>query len=191
MDVKVLNFTIFLIHKLANFWKVSPSKVYGMLNSSGILDNYIIKCYDVLHSLGAEAMVDDISELAREKAILKWLSFTAPHQLSKKPDVSHSKRFLDFGRGFYVTTYKSQAEHWAKRKSIRNGNQPIVNPYEMRTEGFANFKLLNLNEDISAWLDFVFACRKSDLIYLDYDIITGPVADDDVFKLYRTTNTVL
>ena len=42
-----------------------------MLNSSGILDNYIIKCYDVLHSLGAEAMVDDISELAREKGILK------------------------------------------------------------------------------------------------------------------------
>ena len=71
MDVKVLNFTIFLIHKLANAWKVSPSKVYGILNSSGILDNYIVKCYDVLHSLGAEAMVDDISELAREKGILK------------------------------------------------------------------------------------------------------------------------
>ena len=71
MDVKVLNFTIFLIHKLANAWKVSPSKVYSMLNSSGILDNYIVKCYDVLHSLGAEAMVDDISELAREKGVLK------------------------------------------------------------------------------------------------------------------------
>lgn len=71
MDVKVLNFTIFLIHKLANAWKVSPSRVYGMLNSSGILDNYIVKCYDVLHSLGAEAMVDDISDLAREKGILK------------------------------------------------------------------------------------------------------------------------
>lgn len=52
MDVKVLNFTIFLIHKLANAWKVSPGRVYGMLNSSGILDNYIVKCYDVLHSLG-------------------------------------------------------------------------------------------------------------------------------------------
>lgn len=71
MDVKVLNFTIFLIHKLANAWKVSPSRVYDMLNSSGILDNYILKCYDVLHSLGAEAMVDDISELTREKGVLK------------------------------------------------------------------------------------------------------------------------
>ena len=56
MGVKVLNFTIFLIHKLANAWKVSPDKVYSMLNSSGILDNYIVKCYDVLHTLGAEVL---------------------------------------------------------------------------------------------------------------------------------------
>lgn len=71
MDVKVLNFTIFLIHKLAKAWKVSPGRVYDMLNSSGILDNYILECYDVLHSLGAEAMVDDISEITREKGVLK------------------------------------------------------------------------------------------------------------------------
>ncbi len=41
------------------------------MNSSGILDNYVIKCYDVLHTLGAEAMVDDLSELARERGVLK------------------------------------------------------------------------------------------------------------------------
>ena len=100
----------------------------------------------------------------------------------EKPDILHSKRFLDFGRGFYVTSYKSQAERWAKRKSIRTGHSPIVNSYEMNDDGFRNYRFLNLHEDISAWLDFVFACRKGELIYQDYDIITGPVADDDVFK---------
>ena len=56
-----------------SIWKVagSPGRVYGILNSSGILDNYVIKCYDVLHTLGAEAMVDDLSELARERGVLK------------------------------------------------------------------------------------------------------------------------
>ena len=33
------------------------------------------------------------------------------------PDVNHSYRDLDFGRGFYVTTVKEQAEKWAKRKA--------------------------------------------------------------------------
>lgn len=34
------------------------------------------------------------------------------------PDVSYSKDNLDFGKGFYVTTIKSQAERWAARKAI-------------------------------------------------------------------------
>ena len=32
------------------------------------------------------------------------------------PDVVHSFRPLDFGKGFYVTTVKDQAERWARRK---------------------------------------------------------------------------
>jgi len=61
----------------------------------------------------------------------------------EKPDILHSKRFLDFGRGFYVTSYKSQAERWAKRKSIRNGLNPTVNTYEMNDDGFRNYRFLN------------------------------------------------
>lgn len=36
----------------------------------------------------------------------------------KTPDVFHSFRPLDFGKGFYVTTNKVQASIWAKRKSV-------------------------------------------------------------------------
>ena len=32
----------------------------------------------------------------------------------KQPDVLHSFRPLDFGRGFYVTTVREQAERWAE-----------------------------------------------------------------------------
>ena len=34
-----------------------------------------------------------------------------------KPDIEHSFRPLDFGKGFYVTTVKEQAERWARRKA--------------------------------------------------------------------------
>ena len=33
------------------------------------LDDYIIKCYDVLHTLGKEYLVEDITEFVREKGI--------------------------------------------------------------------------------------------------------------------------
>lgn len=30
----------------------------------------------------------------------------------EKPDVDHSKNYLDFGKGFYLTTYEDQAKKW-------------------------------------------------------------------------------
>lgn len=68
-DQKELNFSIFMIYSLADHWKISPAKVYKILNSTGILDNYIINCYDVLHTQGKEYLVDDITEYVREKGV--------------------------------------------------------------------------------------------------------------------------
>lgn len=48
---KELSFSIFILYSLADNWKMSLAKVYKILNSTGILDNYIIKCYDVLWKL--------------------------------------------------------------------------------------------------------------------------------------------
>ncbi len=62
-----LNFSIFMLYSLADKWKMTPAAVYKILNSTGILDNYIIPCYDVLHTQGKEYLVEDITEYAREK----------------------------------------------------------------------------------------------------------------------------
>lgn len=34
------------------------------------------------------------------------------------PDIGHSFRPLDFGKGFYVTTVTEQAERWREEKPI-------------------------------------------------------------------------
>ena len=36
-------------------------------------------------------------------------------EIIKKPDVAHSYRRLDFGKGFYVTTVRVQAEKWVSK----------------------------------------------------------------------------
>lgn len=51
-------------------------------------------------------------------------------EVVKNPDVNHSYRPLDFGKGFYVTTVREQAERWARRKAdIQEKNKAIVNIY--------------------------------------------------------------
>lgn len=99
------------------------------------------------------------------------------------PDVSHSFRDLDFGRGFYVTTVKKQAERWAKRKTLfSKGSKPILNEYEMNSE-LGELKVKNFGEDLDTWIDFVCQCRDGNRKYQQYDIIIGKVANDKVFRV--------
>ena len=103
------------------------------------------------------------------------------------PDLSKSKRFIDFGPGFYVTTIRRQAERWALRKAERSGGKAIVNEYGFKSD-WSQFRVLNFPAASKEWLDFVCACRKGETPYQDYDIISGKVADDKVYQavdMYR------
>ncbi len=67
---KELSFCIFVLYSLADKWKKTPATVYEILNTTGILDNYIIPCYDVLHTQGKEYLVEDITEFVKEKGVI-------------------------------------------------------------------------------------------------------------------------
>lgn len=99
----------------------------------------------------------------------------------EKPDVKYSKKYLDFGSGFYLTTFEEQAKKWAMRKSMRQEKTAIVNIYELK-ENLADYRVLTFEKENEKWLDFVCGCRKGNPLNKDYDIIIGNVADDDVFK---------
>lgn len=99
----------------------------------------------------------------------------------KEPDVYHSKQYLDFGRGFYLTSFEAQAKKWALRKGLRQKKKAIVNVYEL-SEDLQNYNILSFQEENEKWLDFVCACRKGGDLNSAYDIVIGNVADDDVFK---------
>ncbi len=100
----------------------------------------------------------------------------------KTPDVTKSKKYLDFGKGFYVTTLKPQAEKWALRKHLFSpeSKAAIVNIYEM--DSLNDVKHLDFSDYTKEWLDFVSSCRRGEELYKQYDVISGAVADDAVFK---------
>lgn len=102
-------------------------------------------------------------------------------EIIEMPDVNHSKKYLDFGKGFYLTTYEEQARKWAMRKGMRQEKSGIVNVYEMK-DNWEGYRVLSFENENEKWLEFVCACRKGEPLNKDYDIIIGNVADDDVFK---------
>ena len=46
------------------------------------------------------------------------------------PDIGRGRVNLDFGIGFYVTTLRTQAEKWARRRAKTMRNKPVVSVYE-------------------------------------------------------------
>lgn len=66
---KEMKFSVFLFYNLAEKWGKTPAEVYKILNNTHILDDYILPCYDILHTLGTEYLMEDITEYIREKGI--------------------------------------------------------------------------------------------------------------------------
>jgi len=99
-----------------------------------------------------------------------------------QPDTLHSYRALDFGKGFYVTTVREQAERWARRKADLFGGTPVVSRYRMRDD-LSEFRIKRFPDDLMEWIEFVCDCRDGKPTYQQYDIIIGKVANDKVFRV--------
>lgn len=99
------------------------------------------------------------------------------------PDVNHSFRNLDFGKGFYVTTVKEQAVRWAKRKAdfIKKA-EPILNVYHCNEE-LTDFRVKDFRDNLDEWIDFVCQRRDGGEKYKEYDVIIGKVANDKVYRV--------
>ena len=70
MKAEYLDFITFCVGSLADALHWSASRVYKALRSTGLLNDYIVPCYDVLHTFSKEYIVDDLTEALREKGAL-------------------------------------------------------------------------------------------------------------------------
>ena len=108
----------------------------------------------------------------------------------KEPNIEILNFRTDFGKGFYTTTDIEQAKRWTKIKKDRlekEGKKNEINRYINIYEYTENkdLKILDFVEATEEWLDFVYKNRKSDKLLHDYDIVKGPVANDNLFATLR------
>lgn len=112
-------------------------------------------------------------------------------------DLASCRPYKDFGRGFYTTDIQDQARKMATRVARIYGGNPIVNVYEIDDHYMKNngLNVLDFGKIPSEkWAVFVMNNRNkafTDFGSPDcnfdykYDIVAGPVADDDMTMLFR------
>lgn len=70
MDKKILEFVTFCISGLSSRLNLSQNDIYKKLKDSGILYEYIVPSYEVLHTFGTRYLIDDLTEYMQEKGVL-------------------------------------------------------------------------------------------------------------------------
>lgn len=89
------------------------------------------------------------------------------------PRIMINSHYKDFGYGFYCTKLERQARRWALTK----WGESILNCYLYTPNNTLKIcKFENMSEE---WLYFVADCRRG--IEHQYDIVEGPMADDQIW----------
>ena len=100
----------------------------------------------------------------------------------ERVDLSKSKDFKDFGKGFYVTPIYEHARKWAMRIAEDNKTKPIVTEFEYHNQHLERreLKVKRYHEISEEWALFVVMNREEDIeqpTHL-FDIVEGPIAND-------------
>ena len=106
----------------------------------------------------------------------------------REPKLMPQVRALDFGRAFYLTSDFEQSAKWARTSVLRRGNGiATVSSFELDESRLVPLNILRFDAPNVEWLRFVTRNRAEQIDDSGYDVVTGPVANDNtmpVLNLY-------
>lgn len=104
-------------------------------------------------------------------------------------DLEKCRPYKDFGKGFYLTDIRHQAERMAARTVKMFKGVPTLTAFEFDLEKAITIglKIKIYNAPDEEWARFVMSNRDINVPQPchDYDIVIGPVADDTIARLLR------
>lgn len=104
------------------------------------------------------------------------------------PRLIRHLRTLDFGAGFYLTSDYAQAARWAELTTKRRQvGSPLVSVFDVDDLAYWQLKILSFTAPDVDWLRFISVNRRNAVYADDWDVVSGPVADDNtmpVLNLY-------
>jgi hypothetical protein len=116
------------------------------------------------------------------------------NQAVRGGDLSKCRPFKDFGKGFYLSENLGHASRMARRTTRIYGGLPLVSLFEVNLAKAAELAVLRFPEPNREWARFVLNNRSRTFTDLSdpnsnhdakYDLVVGPIANDDIALLFR------
>lgn len=107
----------------------------------------------------------------------------------QNPRIMETKRLLDFGRGFYLTSDFEQAKKWAVRTTNRREEgEALISVFEIEEKELEDLQVLRFDTANKEWLKYISTNRTDKSAKDSYDVVIGPVANDQAI---RTVNNYI
>ena len=176
-DVEILS--IQALEQYARKHNLSTAEAVKLFYKHQVFEKILIQ-HEYLHQLNLEETLNYVEEIIAEDAP-ELVLYHGSNIAFDKIDLGKSHNRRDFGRGFYCTVLESQAEEWAKRLYLRShkGGRYVYRYLFRQTEDLKIKHFTALNRE---WLEFIKENRTKGGIQHSYDVVVGPVADDNTME---------
>lgn len=176
-DIEILS-----IQAMETFAKenhISSEEVMDIFYRYQVFEKIMIQ-HEYLHQVSFKEVMEYIEQIIRED-LHRLTVFHGTVKFFENIDLKKSHNRRDFGMGFYTTILESQAKEWAYRLSLREkANKYYVYQYTFyENEQMKIKRFENLNKE---WLEFIKRNRSEGGLRHDYDVVIGPVADDNTME---------
>lgn len=176
-DIEILS--IQAMEAFAKRSHISGEDAMELFHKYKVFENIMIQ-HEYLHQVDFEEVMEFVEQVIHEES-KELLLFHGTVAKFDVVDLSKSHNRRDFGMGFYTTLLERQAKEWAYRQSLRRHvKKYYVYQYKFRESGSLNIKHFDCLD--KEWLEFIKDNRSKGGLQHSYDIVVGPVADDDTME---------
>ena len=191
-----INFTVACVDEFAQKNNLSVKEAFQYLfQFKGI--EFIKENYEAEHTLDFGTIIEDLGILCRKKRRHVMRLYHGSNTGINSINLAMCRPYKDFGIGFYLTDIREQAERMAVRVAKIYGGSPVLNVFDIQDDfrELPGIKIKDFGEQTTEeWARFVMNNRNHSFDNIEdilcnqdnkYDIVIGPVADDNMALLFR------
>ena len=163
----------------AKKYGLSGPQTMKLFHENQVFEKMLIQ-HEYLHQVSSEEVLEYVESIINDNS-KELIVYHGTGAEFNQIDLSKSHNRRDFGKGFYTTVLETQSKEWAYRLSLREKqNQYFV--YEFIFEESPSLKVKRFDTLNEEWLNFIKLNRSKGGLPHDYDVVIGPVADDNTME---------
>ena len=176
-DIEMLS--IEALEYYAKKHQLSEDDAFNIFYKHQVFEKILVQ-HETLHQLDIHDTFQYVEDIIEEDTPTLVL-FHGSNIAFDKIDLNKSHNRRDFGRGFYCTVLEQQANEWANRLYLptHTGGKYVYRYIFQQSEELKIKHFATLDKE---WLEFVKLNRTVGDIQHHYDVVIGPVADDNTME---------